>query len=112
MDGLDIFAALQIRNGAGHFDDAIVTSRSQTQSIKGLLHKRSAGFVQCGEFPHFLRAHAGVAHIAITDKALVLALASRIHSLFNFCRGFGLRAVTQLLKFHRRHFHNDIDSVQ
>ena len=79
MDGLNGFGAVEIGDGAGHAQNAVVGAGSETHFFKGVLHQCFAGCVQGTELRQHGRRHMGVAGNFCAGKACTLACAGGVY---------------------------------
>ena len=79
----------------------------EVHAADGHFERALAGVVQCAQLAEERRRHFG-----IVKAARVLKRSRPLHAGADVGGRFGRRAVTQLLEWHRRHFHVDIDAIQ
>ena len=78
MCRLDALAALQVGDGAGHTQYAVVAAGRQAQALKGTLHELFAGGVQRTVLADHGGGHVSVAGHLRPRKALFLHLAGGV----------------------------------
>src|SRR5690348_362298 len=112
MHGTDGFSAVEVGDGAGDFQDAIVGARGKPQASHGALEQAVAIGREAAVFPDLSWAHLRVAIDLLAFEALQLPLAGAHDTLTNLLRAFAARTLPQLAVLHRRHVNVDVDAIE
>ena len=104
---------LQISNGAGDFQDAIISAGAQIE----IRHRHADEFLRIrGELTMFLQmtgSHAGIArHFRFVSESLVLDLAGALHALADWGGIFFSALARDIAILDSGHFDVEIDSVE
>lgn len=108
----DLLLALQIGDGAGHAEDAVVAAARQAQPVEGPLHQLLPGGIQLTILPDHGGGHIGVAGDAGTLVAPLLRLSGGVDPAADLLRALRLLLAAHGLVLHRRHLYVHIDAVQ
>lgn len=57
MSGLDVFAAIEVGDGAGDFEDPVVCASRETETVHGVFQDVAARLVEVAIFLDKLRSH-------------------------------------------------------
>ena len=112
VGGLDIRAGVQVGDGPGHAENAVVAAAGEAQPVKGPLHEPLSRRVQQAVLPDHGRGHIGIAADAGAGKALLLKLPGGVDPGADLSRGLRLFLAAHGLVLHRRHLDVHIDAVQ
>jgi hypothetical protein len=108
----DLFAAGEVGNGAGDFEDAGVGAGGETEAVGDHLHQFLSGLVEGAELSDLARFHGGVADCAATGETFPLDLPGSFHSGADGGGGFSIRRIGKILIGHLGNFHLQVDTVQ
>lgn len=108
----DRITAVQVRNRAGHLEDAGVSPGRETEAVGDQFQHAVAGRVQFAIFLDETRRHLGVAVDLGATVALQLQFAGAPHPSGNRRGTFGFAAICQVAVFDRRNFDVDVNPVQ
>ena len=112
MAGADLLRAVEVGDGAGHAQDAVVAAGGEAHAVEGAAHQRLSFPAQAAEAAQLLAVHAGVGHGAVVPEALSLDGAGGVDALFDLRRALGRGLAAQLVILQRRDLHNQVDPVQ
>ncbi len=109
----DFLGIFQIRNGASHFQNAIVGSGRKSQAGNGQAHEFLAGLVNGAKFANVARPHMGVAKdvLAILESPQ-LDLPGLHDALPDLSGGFSGWLAGKFFVRHGRHFHMNVNSIE
>src|SRR5205823_9027521 len=99
--GADVRAALQVGDGAGNAQDAVVSAGGKAQVFHGVLEQISALFVQHAMAAKLPARHAAVEPMTVRAEALLLTFASAVDLLAHESTRGAISAAGQFLKRHR-----------
>ena len=113
MAGLDVFGGIKVGNGAGDFQDTVVGTGGQAQTLHGGFEQGQTGGIGHGIFMQKRRSHLGVAiDTFIIGKTLFLD-STRLDNPFTDSQtGFGRTLFGNLLKRHGNDLHLYVDTVE
>src|ERR1700676_4802879 len=112
MISLDPACASKISYRPGYLLDPVVGPSAEVQICDRLLQEFHTIGIQYTMLPQQPRRHPCVAgHLAFFAKPFQLDETSMSNSLPDGARGFFDGISSQVLEFHRRHFHMNIDPV-
>ena len=112
MGGVYLLAALQVGDGAGHFQHPAVGARREAKALKGQLEQSVGGL---GGLAHLLQLGVGyvpVAGVAPAREALLLAFPGGADPLSNLGGALLFFGGGKLRKGHRVHLDVQVDAVQ
>ena len=113
MVGGDLLRSVQIGDGAGHPQNAVVGPRTQTELVDRMTQMRFRLRLDGAEAGKIRRFHPGVAADSRSaGKPLLLPLSRPDHPGADLRTGFARRRMEQFVVRQRRHFHMKIDPVQ
>ena len=121
VHGLDLFAAGEVGDGAGYFEDAAVGTGGELQAFHGHAEHVETGGVGLGELVEHALGHHGVAVDAAPPPALPCregaeALGLDVAGLDDTLANYGTRLARlhygELAEGHRRDFDMDVDAVE
>ena len=109
----DVLRPVQVGDGAGHPEDAVIAPGGEAQPVIGPADELPAGLVQLAVRPQLLGAHLGVAGGAVRAIPGGLHRPGGVHPVPDNLRGLrrGGRP-GQLVIVQRGHVHADVDAVQ
>lgn len=109
---VDLLAAFQVGDGAGHLEDAVVGAGRETEAVGYHLQHPVAVGVQFAEFLDEARRHLGIAMDFGAAVALLLNMAGALDPPGDVGRTFRLAAISKIAILDRRHLDVDVDAVQ
>ncbi len=68
----DLFAGLQVRDGAGHFQDPVVGAGGKAELVHGLFHERLAVVADLAVLPDMARLHVRIGIDTVAFEAFEL----------------------------------------
>jgi len=104
--------AVEVGDGARHFQDAVVGARRKRQLVDGVFQKLVRAAVELAVRAQVPGSHLRVAGDAVVAEALHLALAATQHPLAHARRAFARLLGHQLLRTEARHFDVDVNAVE
>src|SRR5215213_11327561 len=112
--GINGFATLKVCNGPAHFENAIVSSRGESEPMHRILEHLFAVGIDLAVRTDHARRHGRVRKDFLARKATMLSLACLNHALPNRSRAIRLRSslAPQLTKLHGGDVNVDVDAVQ
>ena len=111
MGRVNLLAALQVGDGAGHLQHPAIGPGGEAEAVKGTAQQLGSGL---GGLAHLLQVPGGdvrVAGVRLALKALILALPGGVDPLADLGGGFFLPGGGELLKGHGGHFDVQVDAV-
>ncbi len=78
---LEMLGAVQVGDGAGHAEDAVVGAGGEAEAFHGGVEKFLAGFVEDAELAELPAGHAAIEAGAVGAEAVALAGAGGLHLL-------------------------------
>ena len=105
-------AAIQIGNGAGYLEDAVIGAGGETETVGDQFQHAVAAGVQFAEFLDEAGRHLGVTVDFGPFVAIRLNVAGMFHPRGNGCGAFGFTPIGQVAILDRRHLDVDVDPVQ
>ena len=114
MLDLDALCAVQISDGAGHAENAVVAAAGEAQPLERALHDLLPCRVQLAISADHGGGHIGVAGDGGALEAALLHLAGGVDTLPHRRRGLRLLLAAHGLELHRRHLdmHIEVPSVE
>ena len=103
-------AAVQVSDGPGHPQDAVIAAGGEPHPVKGPLHQPLALRVQGAEPVQLLLAHPGVA--GGVPIAPTLDVPGPVHPALDDGGGLRRGAAGQLTELQGGHLHKQVDAVQ
>ena len=111
MAGEYVVAAIEVGDGACHFEDAVVGSGAHIEASHGIFQFGKSGLVGRGELAYHGGRHLGIAmHIGVCGEAHILNGARSHHA---FAYGFARLAVggrRHMIEIHRLHIDVEVHS--
>ena len=119
LDGLaDVFRpdslrALQVGDGAGDLQDAVVRPGAEAQLVDGGLQQLPARVVHLAKLPDILALHVSIGeHLPVLAEPRQLLFPGGLHPFPDPDGGLPLPVAGQFGELHGRHLDMDVDPVQ
>ena len=112
VGGLYGVAAIEVGNGAGHLEDAVVGTGREVEALHGTLQHGTSALVGLGILLQQTRSHLRIAVYSLfVLEALLLYLACGNHSLAYGCAGLALACVGYFFEGHRYNLYLQVYTI-
>lgn len=111
MGGGDVVSTLEVGDGAGEFDEAVVGAGGETHGGDGLTKQVFAGLIEGAELAEEGAIHLGIGENSFSFEASPLDLAGALDASADVQAPLGIARGFELVKGDARDFDVEVDSV-
>src|SRR5256885_16023989 len=111
MFGFEIFGPFEISNGAGNFQNAVVSAGGESELCDGILHDAFTLWAQHAVLANVARSHLGIRVDVLVEETAKLRVASGDDTVPNRLGRFGGAAARQVLVRDGRNIDLNIDAI-